>query len=828
MTGIQKSSPEMESARVELSGPEWQLSTTVSVPKEPMRIEELLPLVQTVADAVVNASIKAVEKSGEKISCKKGCGACCRQLVPISEVEARHIRNLVNELPEPRRSNIRNRFTEARRRLEESGLLEKLLHPEQWGEGEVQSLGLNYFFQGIPCPFLEEESCSIYADRPITCREYLVTSPARNCAQPSERTVEQVKLPFKIWPALARFDKVESSARFIRWVPLIMALEWADGHPDEPSQRPAMELLHELFEHLSASKGRPTDQPRAPFEEPPSPTSRRNGQEKRVFVKPMDLTSPAPISPIFSSGLDGSCNQEFPLRLGSAEDFARVQSMLWRSHFDEVTICRMFGIENMSDIGSVNREKTALSGPLGLFIRLFLFLESMPRKEVERWLEPLALRSLRALDLIRIGAPGSETDHAVEMYYSPVWLYPVAALLIASDRGKNPDGSELARMADIVFPAIYEGTLRFLRVISTSPAADALDLCSGSGIAALVLSRSVKRVVACDITSRATHFAQFNQRLNGCSNVEVVQGDLYGAVEGRRFDRIVAHPPYVPSSSQALIYRDSGETGEMLMRRIVEGLPHCLRPGGTLYAVCAGWDSKEGLFEERARRWLKDRQDEFDVIFALHRETSPEEIAKKVVELNRANEPSRQTDWNELFRSAGLERNVYGAIVIQRKNLARTESAAPRPVTRRLRLGTLTDGRSFDWALGWHAWRSRKEASGELTQTICRLRPSLSPHLQAKVTHSVQQACLVPADVVLELEKPFPAASRIDLWMMHMIAKFDGRRTPEEVYSAARGTLPLPESFTFEDFAMLVANMIERGYLQVEQVEQVENDVLET
>ena len=41
----------------------------------------------------------------------------------------------------------------------------------------MRILGREYFQLGIPCPFLEEESCSIYHDRPITCREYLVTSP---------------------------------------------------------------------------------------------------------------------------------------------------------------------------------------------------------------------------------------------------------------------------------------------------------------------------------------------------------------------------------------------------------------------------------------------------------------------------------------------------------------------------------------------------------------------------------------------------------------------------------------------------------------------------
>src|SRR5262245_55056627 len=112
--------PETVTATVELSHTDWNLRTQVTVPTGPTRLIQLLPLVQSLADAVVGA---AVEAQGEPISCKKGCGACCRQLVPIAEVEARRLRDLVNDFPEPRRSQVRARFAEARRRLDAAGLL---------------------------------------------------------------------------------------------------------------------------------------------------------------------------------------------------------------------------------------------------------------------------------------------------------------------------------------------------------------------------------------------------------------------------------------------------------------------------------------------------------------------------------------------------------------------------------------------------------------------------------------------------------------------------------------------------------------------------------
>ena len=503
MTTREKNILETETAKVELSGSDWRLRTTVSVTKGPMTVEELLPAAQTLADAVVSAAVKSVEESGQKVSCKKGCGACCRQLVPIPHVEARHIRDLVNRLPERRQSQIRARFADARRRLEESGLLAKLLQREQWREEEVQALGVQYFFQGIPCPFLEEESCSIHPDRPITCREYLVTSPAENCARPSAETIDQIKLPFKIWPALARLDKAAPSARFVRWVPLVLALEWADAHSTEADPRSGMELLRELFDHLSAGKAQSTDQTQ-PLRGDMS--SAATPDEERLSRS----AGPSRISVTRDSNI--SSDQEFPLRIGRADDFARVESMFRTAQFDEIAVCRMFDIAEMSDLGSIDPKRVDLASRLGLLLQVFLLLESVPRVEVERWVEPDALALLQRLDLVRLGTVDLGNPNGTEFYYSPVWLYPVAGFLIASDRRTNPDGSGFFPMPDIVFPAIYEGSLRFLNAVANRSAGDALDLCCGSGIGALVLARSAKRVVACDI-----HLTRVSFRSIQCS-----------------------------------------------------------------------------------------------------------------------------------------------------------------------------------------------------------------------------------------------------------------------------------------------------------------------
>ena len=219
------------------------------VPAGPTPLAKLLPpLRDGIADAVVEFSVENARAEGLTVSCKKGCGACCRHLVPIAQIEARRLRDLVEEMPEPRRSTIRARFENARRRLEGSNLLEKLREPGSLRDGEVIPFGMDYFHQRIACPFLEDESCSIYAERPLACREYLVVTPAEHCAEPTAELVRCVKLVLHVARMVRGFN-ADRSVRAAPWVPLILALEWADAHPDEAPPRPGPEW--EVFSRLA-------------------------------------------------------------------------------------------------------------------------------------------------------------------------------------------------------------------------------------------------------------------------------------------------------------------------------------------------------------------------------------------------------------------------------------------------------------------------------------------------------------------------------------------------------------------------------------------------
>ena len=143
-------------ANVKLASSDWEMAFQVDVAEGSISVKELLPMAQNLSDHIVNATVREIEARGGRISCGKGCGACCRQLVPISEAEARRIAELVESQPEPRRSQVKARFEDAAKRLAEAGLLEKLRQPDRWYREGYRAFGLEYFRQAIPCPFLED------------------------------------------------------------------------------------------------------------------------------------------------------------------------------------------------------------------------------------------------------------------------------------------------------------------------------------------------------------------------------------------------------------------------------------------------------------------------------------------------------------------------------------------------------------------------------------------------------------------------------------------------------------------------------------------------
>lgn len=126
---------------------------------------------------------------------------------------------------------------------------------------------------------------------------------------------------------------------------------------------------------------------------------------------------------------------------------------------------------------------------------------------------------------------------------------------------------------------------------------DVLDLCTGSGAIILSLAKaladSAGRFVGSDISQDALAWAIRNREALSLADVELLHGDLFAPVAGRRFTMITANPPYVTAAEfaalpgeianhepgQALV---AGADGLDVLRRIADSAGDFLLPGGWL------------------------------------------------------------------------------------------------------------------------------------------------------------------------------------------------------------------------------------------------------
>lgn len=130
-----------------------------------------------------------------------------------------------------------------------------------------------------------------------------------------------------------------------------------------------------------------------------------------------------------------------------------------------------------------------------------------------------------------------------------------------------------------------------------------LDVCTGSGALAIAAALAGARTVcAVDVSARAVLGARLNARLNGV-RVQTLRGDLLGAVPGRRFDVIVANPPYLPSERDELPMRgrarhtEAGATGRAVVDRLIAAAPAHLAPGGVLLVTHSSVNGEDATLD---------------------------------------------------------------------------------------------------------------------------------------------------------------------------------------------------------------------------------------
>lgn len=120
------------------------------------------------------------------------------------------------------------------------------------------------------------------------------------------------------------------------------------------------------------------------------------------------------------------------------------------------------------------------------------------------------------------------------------------------------------------------------------PGASVVDPFTGSGVLAIAAAQAGARATAIDISRRAALAAKINANLNDV-DVEVLRAGSMAPLGRRRFDMIVANPPYVPGEEieprGAARAWEAGPDGRRFIDALCEEAPGRLNPGGRLLLI---------------------------------------------------------------------------------------------------------------------------------------------------------------------------------------------------------------------------------------------------
>jgi len=173
-----------------------------------------------------------------------------------------------------------------------------------------------------------------------------------------------------------------------------------------------------------------------------------------------------------------------------------------------------------------------------------------------------------------------------------------------------------------------------------------LDLCTGGGSIALACAHYFPeaKVDATDLSADALALAHKNRaKLHLDEQVELLQGDLFAPVHGRRYDVIVSNPPYVDATDMRELPAEylheprmalaAGEDGLDIVRRILREAPAYLEPQGVLIVEVGNSESHvQATWPDVPFTWLHFEHSE-DGVFMLTREQLLES-ANEFVETN--------------------------------------------------------------------------------------------------------------------------------------------------------------------------------------------------
>lgn len=255
---------------------------------------------------------------------------------------------------------------------------------------------------------------------------------------------------------------------------------------------------------------------------------------------------------------------------------------------------------------------------------------------------------------------------------------------------------------------LWEGH-RIAELMVKSSAKAGLDVGCGSGVLSLAMANYCEQVHGIDINPRALTLARFNAILNEVHNVTFLESNLFAALPGLTFDRMVFSSPV----GEELAPRSLLESGEEILEAFFSQVPAHVSRNGVVQVNLCFRDWRGSTFFSRLERWLGDHRDDFQLVFL------------------------------ELWRRSGVGRRSGGPRILLRYLRACLRAGVNPLTSRAISRGFLTlrqgrEGHSWLIPSDYHAWNG-EEVDGPAGEFLIAAIAGLTPDKKGGAAPSTER-----------------------------------------------------------------------------------------
>lgn len=474
-----------------------------------------------------------------------------------------------------------------------------------------------------------------------------------------------------------------------------------------------------------------------------------------------------------------------PLRFPGVEVFGRVRRAFVDAGYTGAAVDEQMQREPRLMTAYMHGQMVSGMDGAGTLTRMF-FGGSVAAGELRSLLGGELVEDLSALGLI---------EAAGDAVRPTIRLRPMLGLYVAADLHERYEEHN----ADFVYPPDGANTHEYITHLPSRFEGDFLEACGGTGVAALIAaSRGASHAWSFDISERCSQFALFSAKLSGLENFTAATGDAFAPAQGRRFDVIAMHPPYVPVAASQFVFSDGGQDGESITQKHVEGIAAHLNAEGRLYGRCMGTDRKGEPFEARLRKWLGASEAEFDIVLHTTRRIETTQLFRERPASGADGRRTREeiVQWLNMVDGLKIEQFVLCNFIVQRHGARRAAFTVRREA------GSQTRPHHLAWLMQWHSLC----ASGEAVDVV--LGSALRANACALTTrHEMSDGDWVGKGHRLRVEAPYPVTNEVDDLAAYLLPRLDGRSGME-----------MARELEMEDprpFGKYVAELVGLGFVMV-------------